>query len=189
MLNGDVTLKDPQAVVKKPQDYVARLWRGKRYWLLNAGHFAGWPQSEPVRFRLPELPAQIKHAYEIDLKTLTAKETELERNESGIFVSVHHGFSAVLLPFPDCPALLTTSTVPPTHVGEKLEITLESFGPWRDVKAPVKVHVAIAGIRDGQDVVLPTTIQVQVPADALRGCYFVRMSGDCLPLKRDLWIR
>jgi hypothetical protein len=186
---GDSTLIDPQAVVKNPGDYVARLWRGPRYWLLNAGHFAAWPQREPLRFRLPELPPQITRAYEFDLTTLTPRETTLTRDVSGIYVTVRHGFSAVLLPMPDCPPLLVTSPIASTNPGSKLEIQLDAFAPWRGNRVPVQVRAVIEGIHAGEAGTLPATINVDVPADALRGCYFLRVSGDCLPLKRDVWVR
>ncbi len=186
---GDSTLHDPVAEVDNPSDYVARLWRGPRYWLLNAGHFAGWPLSQPVRFRLPELPENITEAYEIDLTNFNAEPTQLAREPGGIYVTIHHGFSAVLLPTSDCPPLMLVPPVEPCNIGKQIDIPLRALAPWRKDSAPIRVNMAIPGVFPAKTLELPITIQAQPPADAVRGFHFLRISGDCLPLKRNFLVR
>ena len=78
--HGDVTNEDPVAIGIPPEraeELIARLWKTPHYWLLTAGHFAGWKQKKPTVFELPELPAEITSGYEFDLETLALTPTTL----------------------------------------------------------------------------------------------------------------
>ena len=188
---GDQVLPDPVGVVDEPQDYVARLWRGPRYWLLTAGHFAAWPLDKPVRFKLAELDEQINAAYEIDLTTLDAKPTELSREADGIYVTIHHGFSAVLLPTPQCPPLMITDPeMPVLKADGTYQVRLKALAPWRQEKTDIRINVVAAGMQSQPaQPSLPGVVELRVPPGLATGCYFLRITGDCLPVKRNLWRR
>lgn len=189
---GDQALPDPVAVaVENPSEYVARLWRGPRYWLLTAGHFAAWPLDKPMRFKLPELDEQIHAAYEIDLTTLDARPTQLSRGADGIYVTIHHGFSAVLLPKPQCPPLIITDPEMPTLKAEgTYQIGLRALAPWHAEPRDVVIKVVAAGLEvQPAQPSLPGVVQLKVPPGLGVGCYFLRITGDCLPVKRNLWRR
>jgi len=192
VLFGDPTDEDPVAVpalaAEERDNWASRLWRSPKYWLLLCGHRDGSPLAAPMRVRLPELPAAIERAFEIDTATLAVREAELSRGAEGTIVTVTSGLAAVLLPLPDCPPLaLVEGEQPVLKRGAKDIVSLEPFSPWRAPFQP-RVQVEIAGLEvEPTEVQLPAGIGVNVRTDTLQGMYRLKVTGDCLPLKR--WIQ
>ena len=77
-------------------------------------------------------------AYEIDLATLTLAVTRSSRGPAKrASVVVAAGFSAVLLPTPNCPPLLQADDMRPINRGQPAEFKLTAFAPWRNDAAQV----------------------------------------------------
>ena len=179
---------NPVALDVDTEEWVARLWLSEDYWLMTGGSRIARRPDKPVRFKLPELPENVKHAIEFDTETLAMRETELERTNDGIYVTVHNGFSAILLPTPACPPMVQLSDPPPVKPGEAAELELSAFALWRSGSTPVKVKVDFPGLADRPvELTLPGRVNVRVPADAEPGWYKLLVTGDCLRAKR--WIR
>jgi hypothetical protein len=188
LIDGDVTLEDPQA----PDEarWVGRLWRGRRYWVMISGTEDGSPLAGPTRVRLPELPPQVRCAYEIDADTLTMRDARLQRIGNVAWVDVRSGFSAVLLPLPDCaPLLQLTSDRIMLSAGQAATIDVRAFAPWRHSSGPLHCTVAAPGlIATPMQLTVPGRIQVRAPVGTEPGWRFLRITGDCLPLKRWLHV-
>jgi len=154
---------------------------------VTCGDRAALRPEKPVRVRLPELPDDVTCAFEFDAETLAMHDAHLERTDDGIFVTTTAGFSAVLLPRPECPPMIEVSGFDGLKMNETREIEVAAFAPWRDEGKKHSVQVDIPGLMDApQGVTLPAKATVVVPATALPGQYKLTVSGDCLPLKR--WI-
>jgi hypothetical protein len=179
---------NPAPVNADPEEWVARLWKSRDYWLITGGSRIARRPVAPVRFRLPELPAGVRHAIEFDAETLAMKATALERTPQGIHVTVNNGFSAILLPMPDCPAVVQLADSPPLKPGASCTLELTPFAPWRNRGDPVSVRVEVLGITTEPVVVsLPGSAEISVPPNIAPGWYMVRVTGDCLRVKR--WLR
>ena len=193
-LHGEATDEDPVALVPdtRAEEFVGRLWKTRDYWLLTAGHQLGWEQPDPVKFRLPELPGEITTAWEFDLETLEVAPTSLYRGGEAVFVTLTHGFSAVLLPTPDCPPMVVTEWdfSHPLVAGETARIDLALFAPWqsRDPTAGLEVSVTCPGLSlDSERLMLPASIGVDVPKNAWSGFYYLEAKAKrALPLWRTL---
>ena len=182
--HGDPTDANPVGVGLEPEDFAARLWRSPKYWLMVGGNRAAIQPAQPVRVKLPELPHSINSAYEIDAATLKIRDAHLERTPDGIFVTMTAGFSAVLLPMPDCPPLLQMDDPPILSNGRPLELKLSWFAPWRKDQQPVEVSVEVPGLTvTPAKLTLPGTVTVSAQAGSEGGAYFVTATGDCLRLK------
>lgn len=192
-LYGDPTDADPQA----PDDpnWLGRLWRSPNYWLLVGGHLDASDLKGPTRITLPELPQQVRSAYEFDAATLKMRQAELTRTPDGIYVTVESGFGAVLLPLPDCPPLIQISDLPSVKPGEQFTVKLSAFAPWRASPPQVSVNLATPGLEPGgpTEVKLPAHTVVKVPEDTaqfrLPASFVIKVSGECLPLKRWMVVR
>ena len=178
---------NPVALGVDTEEWVARLWMSEDYWLITGGSRIARRPEKPVRFKLPELPDDVEHAIEFDAETLAMRETELERTKDGIYVTVHNGFSAVLLPRPACPPVVQVSEPPAEKPDGAIEMELSAFAPWRKSQEPVRVQVDVVGITDRPvEVTLPARVSVSVPGDVQPGWYKVLVTGDCLRVKR--WV-
>ncbi len=186
LLYGDPTDIDPRA----PEDpeWVGRLWRTARYWLLVGGHLNASALKGPTRVKLPQLPDQVQWAYEFDAATLEMREAQLTRAPDGTYVTMESGFGAVLLPLPDCPPLVQMDDLPALSPGQEVTVDLNAFAPWREKLVEPNVTVTAPGLEvDGSgEVTLPASVQIKVPEGTEPGKYFISVSGDCLPLKR--WV-
>jgi hypothetical protein len=187
VVEGTVTLDDPQT--PNAPHWIGRLWRGRRYWLMVGANEDGSPLPGPTRVRLPELPPQIKMAYEFDAETLAMHDAHLHWADGHPWVTVQSGFCAVLLPLPDCPPLLSLSeNTLSLKPGSAQEITLHTFCPWRTETPTVTVQVTAPGLAASPTrIAIPGHLLLKAPTDAELGWYYLQLSGDCLPLKR--WIR
>jgi len=186
--HGDPTDANPTGVGQDPEEWAARLWRSDRYWLLVCGSRAARRPQQPVRVRLPELPASVRHAFEFDVETLSLRDAQLTRTEDVVFVTVAAGFSAVLLPKPECPPLVKTSDLPALKPGKPVAVELTPFAPWRERAEGGEVTVAIPGLTvSPQTTQLPCRATLTAPPRAAAGAYKLLVKGDCLPLKR--WVR
>ena len=187
LVEGHMTMKDPDA----PEDphWVGRLYKTKDYWLLVGGHLDATPLNTSVQVRLPEWDDAIKTTYEIDAATLDMAETQLLHAADGIGVTVHNGFSVVLLPMPTCPPLIKLDSPPLTlHPEEEKSIQAELVHPWNTAHRTVKVAVSLPGMaQHGHSVMLPGTITLKAPATLQPGNYPLTLKGDCLPIKR--WVK
>jgi hypothetical protein len=140
--------------------------------------------------RLPELPAEVRQAYEFDMETLDMRDANLERSEEGIFLTVKAGFSCVLLPTSRCPALVTVeelNTTLPMKEGTSRNFRLEAFAPWSETPVGSRVSVSLPGLSvTPGELVLPAEVTVEVPPTAESGNYKLWIEGETLPLKR--WV-
>jgi hypothetical protein len=143
-----------------------------------------------VRVKLPELPDEIKSAFEIDTETLAMRDANLERTGEAIFVTTTAGFSAVLLPKPNCPPMIEVSELADLKKDETREIKLAAFAPWRSDIGKTKVQAYVPGIMPSkQDVTLPAAIKLTAAVQAEPGQYKFNVTGDCLPLTRWFWLK
>jgi hypothetical protein len=182
---GTVTDVDPQAL--NDPHWVGRLWCAEKYWVLIGGHEDAADLASPVQVRIPELPSTVVGAYEIDVQTLALRTAELTRDEQGGVVTVESGFCAVLLPMAECPALVMVDGEQPTFkIGGSGELALRGFAPWSN-QSDVAVTVVMDGLGVEQSVKLPAVIHIKTPMDAISGIYPMKVTGECLPMKR--WLR
>jgi len=76
----------------------------------------------------------------------------------------------------------------PLKRGGRTKLSLKYFAPWRK-STRGKVNVKVYGLdQDAENVSLPATVTVTVPADAEPGNYMVRVTGGCLEAKRWLLV-
>ncbi|KKK62436.1 hypothetical protein LCGC14_3004360, partial [marine sediment metagenome] len=178
--------RDP--VAEDDPDWVGRLWRGADYWSMVGGHMNASPLPKPLTIKLPELPSKIRCAYEFDAQTLQMRDADLRRTPDGIFVTVKSAFGAVLLPTGDCPPLVLLDADPPRlNADGRAEFTLRSFSAWGNRPAP-RVRVEAPGLQvTPRELTLPGTVTVGASSDTWPGMYPLKVSGECLPLKR--WFR
>jgi hypothetical protein len=186
LVEGMVTPDDPET--PDAPHWVGRLWRGRNYWVLVGGNLDGSPLERPVRVRLPELPKDVKYAFEFNAATMTRRDAELARTGGDIALTMTSGFGAVLLPLPGCPPLLDLPAAQPVITrGKHIEIPLGFFGPWRNEVPGGPLHVSAPGLQHQSRVVAPGTLRITAPADMEPGLYPLTVSGTCLPVKR--WLR
>ena len=186
--HGQPADTNPIANVEDPEQWAGRLWKSDKYWLVTCGDRAAIRPEKPVRVQLPELPEDIQCALEFDTETLAARNAQLERTKDGIFITTTAGFSAVLLPKPDCPPMIEVSGLADLKKDEVKEIKLVAFAPWRSDIGKFKVQVDVPGLMAlKQDATLPATIKLVAADQAQPGQYKLIVKGDCLPLKR--WFR
>lgn len=184
---NDPVLENPAAVGVNPESWCGRVWKSPRYWLLVCGSRWAEKPQRPIRVRLPELPDDITYAIEFDTETLEMRRTGLVRNESGIYVDTHYGFSAVLLPKPDCPALVELSE-PVTDIpyGSSKQIGLAAYAPWRTGGEDVVVNCEVPGlsVSGGKGLQMPGTVTIRADGGVETGYYYLKVTGECLPVKR-----
>ncbi len=152
------------------------------------GNVAAQPPARPVQVMFPAIPEEIRSAYEIDLATLALRDAQLTRTSQGASVVVAAGFSAVLLPTPDCPPLLQADEMRPINRGQTAELKLTAFAPWRNDAAQVCATVFAPGLCSSPvSVTLPSTLHLSAPPTTEPGWYPLTLTGNCLPRKR--WVR
>jgi hypothetical protein len=186
IVRGTPTDVDPLA----PHDpqWVGRLWRAPSYWLMVGGHLDASALSAPREIQLPGLPETVRCAYEFNLQTLQVEETQLRRDGTGVFVTVTHGFGAVLLPTPNCPAMvMVDASLPTVTVGGETQMVLQLFSPWRNC-SQARVKVEAAGLQVTPcELTLPGIIKLKATVGTRPGMYALKVAGETLPLKR--WFR
>ncbi len=188
--HGTPTDINPAAEVSDSGQWAGRLWKSERYWLMTCGDRAAIRPEKPVRVRIPELPEQVTHAFEFDVETLAMRDADLERGMDGVYVTTTAGFSAVLLPLPDCPPLIEAILPTQLERNAALPIALSSFAPWQTEGQPHTIVADISGVLPApQELTLPATISVSIPAPVLPGQYKLLVKGDCLPFKRWLTVK
>jgi hypothetical protein len=187
--HGDPTDVNPVGIDQDPDEWASRMWRSEKYWFMVCGNVAGVRPASPVRVRLPELPESVRHAYEFDFETLAMREVPIVRDaQTGIFVEVTHGFSAVFFPKPECPPLVVMDDPHGMKGDEPLELKLTALGPWRTDRTMPRVSVRVAGLNvEPVETELPATVKIAAPASTESGLYYVHVTGDGLRLKR--WFR
>jgi hypothetical protein len=185
--HGDPSDENPTADVADPEQWAGRLWKADKYWLLTCGDRAAIRPEKPVRVRVPALPSDVACAFEYDVETLAVRDAQLERVDGTAFVTTTAGFSAVLLPMPDCPPMIDVVRAGPLAKGQACAIQLDAFAPWHKPGEKPEVLVNFPGLMESpQRVTLPGTLTFTVPPTALAGHYKLSIQGDCLPLKRWL---
>ena len=188
--HGQPADANPLGRVEDAERWAGRLWKSEKYWLVTCGDRAAVKPEKPVRVQLSELPDEITSAFEFDTETLAMRDANLERAKDGIFITTTAGFSAVLLPKPDCPPMINVPGLAGLKKDEVRELKLDAFAPWRSDVGKFEVQVDVPGLMASkQDVTLPATIKLTVPPQAQPGQYKLIVKGDCLPLKRWLWLK
>ena len=185
---GDITDIDPYA----PEDprWVGRIWKSEKYWLMVGGHFDASSLNSPTRIKLPELPNNVRSAYEFNTETMAMKQAPLVRGTDGIYIIVQNSFSAILLPKPNCPPLIMIDgELQRPARGQTITLTLQSYAPWGGTSNPtVNVEIPTLQITPPQ-LTLPGTVQVTVPPDTIIGGaglsnFPLKITGQALPIKR-----
>ena len=189
MLACDPTDENPSVPAldaRDRDDWAGRLWRSPRYWLLTCGNRAAVKPAQALRVRLPDLPADVAHGLEIDTETLQTRPVVIERTADGTFIDTVFGFSAVLLPRTDCPPLVLADPRPLVcRAGQSLEVGLSSWP--MPAHSPPRVRFDVPGMEAASSqLTLPATAAIQTTKGTVPGHYVVRVTGDCLPLKRWL---
>jgi len=158
------------------------LFKSKDYYLLVGGYPDGTSLPGPRKIKVDYLPQEITTAYEIDAYNLEKRPAEIERDGSGIFVTVKSGFSAVLLPKPSCPPKIEAK------VSED-KISLSMFAPWRkDLgKKKFKACIEVPGfeITGPSEVTLPAVVEYKKTAaiDEPGNYYFIIRGDQALPYR------
>jgi hypothetical protein len=82
--------------------------------------------------------------------------------------------------------VLNDDTLPKVKAGEPVAISLSPFAPWGESNAP-RVDVEMPGLElETTRLTLPGTVKAKAPDDIYPGQYYIRVTGNCLPLRR--WI-
>ncbi len=182
---GDPTDDLPTAQGVDPKQWAAQLWRSPKYWLLVCGDVAARRPAQPVRMKLPELPEDVRYAFEFDAATLKMRDAQLSREPDGVFVTVTSGFSAVLLPRPECPPVVLLDDPPPLVRDGAFDLKLSALAPWRKETGATQVTARVSGFdMEPVTVSLPGSIHVSAPANAEPGYCCLRLTGNCLSIKR-----
>ena len=110
----------------------------------------------------------------------------IERTADGTFIDTVFGFSAVLLPRTDCPPLVLADPRPLVcRAGQSLEVGLSSWP--MPAHSPPRVRIDVPGMEAASSqLTLPATAAIQTTKGTVPGHYVLRVTGDCLPLKRWL---
>jgi hypothetical protein len=196
---GEVSSTDP--IAADDDEWVGRLWNAGNYFLLLGGHQDGTPLTGPTRIHLPGLPAEVAYAFEFDTESLAMRKAEMIRKDGRTAVIVAAPFSAVLLPTPDCPPLIQVDgKLPSLKPGSSSLIQVSAFAPWSSERSgPVRVETP--GLQVGPaetplprsakttQIPLPARLRVTVPPGTRPGNYYLKVNGDCLPLKRWLIVK
>ena len=181
----DINPTVPEYQGAEKGNWAGRLWRSDKYWLLTSGNLAAIPPQKEVSVQLSELSNEITKAYEFDFETLAMQETSLSRTNGKVSINTHNGFSAVLLPTGNCPALIQIDGITEIKHGSKVIIRLTSFAPWRTTKEEVQVTVSVPGLNASQQTLtLPGKLELTVPEETEPGNYYIKVDGNCLGLKR-----
>ena len=184
------TVTDEHPVAPADPAWLGRLWRTQHYWLLIGGHENGSALTGPTRVRLPELPEAVQHAYELDAATLAMGPANLVRDPQGTWVTVTSGFGVVLLPLPTCPPLLRVEDFPALEPGGSVTVALTALDVGRNTATRASATVAVPGLtRSPAEVAVPGQITIPVPQGTDKGYYALRVTGNCLPLKRWLHVK
>jgi hypothetical protein len=201
-------LHDLDPVAEDDKRWVARLWMSDEYWLVVGGRIDASIPEDPIRVELPGLSAQIDQAWEIDVYDATLRPAVIERKNDRTYVTVKSSFSAVLLPFAECPPLLDIKATGgileqgmrlddplvgrrALRRGESIGVSLAPFAPWRTGSDNWEVEVRINAYGLEQSVErahLPATVTINAPETARSGNYLLRVTGDCLELKRRILV-
>lgn len=185
--HGDPHDINPVGLGQDHHEWAGRLWCADQYWVMVCGNRAAVRPEVPVRVQLPPLPSEVTAAYEIDMETMAIREAPLTQRGQKAFVSVTSGFSAVLLPTPDCPPLVRIKAFDALDAGGQCDIRLTDFAPWRDSTNRSRVAISIPGLSvEPSTATLPATVTVSAPLRLDSGFYKLLVTGDCLPLKRWL---
>lgn len=110
--------------------------------------------------------------------------TALVRESAGIYVTIHGGFAAVLLPLPECPPLPQLKEVPPLEGGKAVNLELDLVAPWRKSSKPRSLIVEAPGLQVLSPYpTAPGRLTIKAPRSANPGDYPLRITGRCLPLR------
>ncbi|WP_345005108.1 hypothetical protein [Snuella lapsa] len=182
---GDVTEWDP--VAENDSKWMGHLWKSEAYWVLTGGHVDATPLKEDkVLVRLPELPENVKVAYEFNVETLEMNEVSIQHNDKGTYVALKSAVSAVLFPLPNCPALPIINQ----HIeqGQEVKITVSLFAPWQKDKQKTSLNnieciapgFHVEGDLDGDTRIFTIPLTEMTP----EGKFYYTVTGDCLKVKR-----
>ena len=77
---------------------------------------------------------------------------------------------------------------PPVIAQWAAKTSFKAFSPWRKSVEPITVKVEAPGLSivSPTEIGLPGDVWVSAPEGTVAGNYYVRVTGECLPLKR--WI-
>ena len=181
----DINPTTPAYQGAEKENWAGRLWRSDKYWLLTCGNLAAIRPQKEVLVQLPELPPEITKGYEFDFETLAMREVPVLREKGDISVKTINGFSAVLLPKGNCPALVDIAGLSDIKKGSKLKIKLSSYAPWRTTNEAVTVWYRFPGLMSvSRRLTLPGEVELTVPEETEPGNYYIKVDGNCLGLKR-----
>ncbi len=188
VMYGEVTEWDPVAI--NDSKWVGHLWKSRDYWMLTGGHFDGSDLSNSsVKVKLPELPEDIVHAYEFNVKNLKLKEIQILRTENEIFLQLKSPVSAVFFPLPSCPALpIVNQRDKAITKGDSLTVEISLFSPWNKTER-VKRLSSVNLIAPGFRVTKTKTSKkicftIHTTKRISENDYFFEISGNCLKAKR-----
>ena len=180
---GEPTVTDP--VAEADRKWRGHLWKSKRFWVLVGGYDDGAPLAGPLKIKLPKIPEDVRHAIEFDVATREFAEIPLNRDAAGDFIEVHHGLSAVLLPRPNCPPMITLrNKVETIRANDTKTFNIVPYSPWRDDTLNIHANFeAPCFIASPVAVRLPATVSLSAPAHLSAGHYYFRITGNVLPYK------
>jgi len=193
---GDVADQDPRS---SDAEIVTRCFEGRHHWAVVAVRPASqdrfaWPQYTGISdhrsgytLTLPGLAEQVEDAVLCDVETLTWSRLPLRRSGQDVVMNLRTNFALVVFRRPRGPAVVGFQRLRPLAPGGSVELHLAALSGG----AAGGVRVIAPGLRvTPRDVEVPGTVNLTVPADALRGNYAVCVSGkNVLGVKRLLVVQ
>jgi hypothetical protein len=190
---GDVADQDP---LSSDAEIVTRCFKGRDCWAVVAVRPASqdrfaWPPYTGVSdhraeytLTLPGLAQQVEDAALCDVETLKWSRLPLRRCGPDVLMNLRTNFALVILRRPQGPAVVGFPRLRGIAPGASVALRLAALSGG----ATGPVRVIAPGLRvTPQEVRVPGTVQLTVPADALRGSYAIYLSGkNALGVKRLL---
>jgi hypothetical protein len=184
---GEITEWDPEAV--NDPKWMGHLWKSKYYWVLTGGHIdASTLPVKEVIVRLPELPANIKKAYEFNIITREMTEITIIQDENGIKIPLSSSVSAVLFPLSNCPPLPIIEQNIKMTTKSEMEVKVSLLASWIGTGKQLdlnSIHLSAPGFEvtkkvQGDGIIFTIHIDEDTPSND----FFYTVSGNCLTAKR-----
>jgi hypothetical protein len=188
LLYGEVSEVDP--VATDDEKWVGHMFESDDYWVMVGGRYDQTALNGTTAIKVSALPAEIEYAFEIDAITLKMDRVEISRRKYGTYINVNDTFSVVFLPKPSCPPLVMyDALIAPPSGSYALRVSLKPFHPWNQSTKALRANVEMPGMQmiSSKEIGLPGEVWFCTPSDADPGNYYMKVSGDCLPLKR--WMK
>jgi len=186
-------------LISSDPEIVTRLFEAGDYWVVVAVRPAcqdtlTWPEYTSISdhrgdytLTFPGLASQVEDAVLCDVSTLTWSHRKAQHRGDDLLLNLHTNWALVILRSPRSPVVVGFQELPQLQPGKSVTVHLEALSGG----AVHRTKVTAPGLHvTPQEVTVPRTVTLTVPADALAGHYPVYASGEnILGLKRFLVVR